>query len=254
MLLQAGDPAPFEVLNERGRSPFLLTCDHAGCSLPRQLGDLGVAASELRRHIAWDLGVAELGRALALKLDAFLILQTYSRLAIDVNRPLGTPESIVTLSERTAIPGNVDLTEDARRARELAIFVPYHERIEAELERRRRVGGATVLVALHSFTPTFKDVARRWHSGILYGRDARLARPMLAYLQREPGLVVGDNEPYAVSEETDYTVVVHAERRGIPYVEIEVRQDLLADPAGHEAWALRLAGALEHSFSELFPL
>jgi predicted N-formylglutamate amidohydrolase len=249
-LLHSDDPAPFQVSNERGRSPFVITCDHAGNALPRQLGSLGIAASELRRHVAYDLGVAELGRALAQRLDACLFTQTYSRLVIDCNRPLGTPDSIVTLSEHTVIHGNLELSTEQRLMREREIFTPYHARIAAELDRR--AGVPTVLVALHSFTPSFKDVARAWHGGILYGRDARIAHPMLAYLRREQGLQIGDNEPYAVSDETDYAVVVHGEQRGIPHVELEVRQDLIADAEGCAAWSARLASALEHSVSGLF--
>jgi predicted N-formylglutamate amidohydrolase len=249
-LLEPEDPAPFEVINERARSPFVITCDHAGSALPRRLGSLGIAASELQRHIAFDLGVAELGRMLADRLDACLFLQTYSRLVIDANRPLGTAESIVTLSEHTQIHGNLALSVEQRRLREQEIFLPYQERIARELDGR--AGAPTVLVALHSFTPTFKDVARAWHGGILYGRDARIARPMLDFMRREAGLLIGDNEPYAVSDETDYTVVVHGERRGLPYVEIEVRQDLIADLAGRTSWSDRLARALEHSVAGLF--
>ena len=254
-LLLPDDPAPYTLVNEHARTPFVLTCDHAGRTLPARLGDLGLPESELSRHIAWDLGVAGLGRALAHRLDAFLILQTYSRLVIDVNRPPGTPESIVTLSERTTIPGNLGLREEDKRAREQAVFAPYHARIERELTRRSSVGAGTpvVLVALHSFTPRFKDVDRSWHAGILYGRDQRVARLMLTHLQGESDLIVGDNEPYAVSDDTDYTVVVHGERRGIAHVEIEVRQDLLSDETGQQSWAERLARALELSFSALFP-
>ena len=252
-LLDETDPPTFQTYGERGRSPFVLTCDHAGRLLPRRLGNLGVSASELSRHIAWDIGAAGLSRALCRLLDAVLVEQTYSRLAIDVNRPPGTPDSIVTLSEHTAIPGNVALTAADARRRELEIFQPYHQRIAAEVDARVTSGLPVVLVAVHSFTPRFKDVDREWHAGVLYGRDARFAQLMLRALRAVPGLVVGDNEPYAVSDETDYTVVVHAERRGIPYVELEVRQDLVADAAGQEQWAERIAHALTRSFSALFP-
>jgi predicted N-formylglutamate amidohydrolase len=253
VLLDETDPAPLEVLCEAGRSPFVLTCDHAGRALPRRLGDLGVAAGELTRHIAWDIGAAGLARALSGRLDAVLIQQTYSRLVIDVNRPPGAPDSIATISEHTAIPGNVGLTQQAAEQREREIFQPYHRRIAAEVDARVAAGGPLVLVSVHSFTPRFKNVDREWHAGILYGRDARFAHLMLRQLRAEPGLAVGDNQPYAVSDETDYTVVVHAERRGLPYVELEVRQDLLADERGQQAWAERIARALTLSFSALFP-
>jgi predicted N-formylglutamate amidohydrolase len=243
-LLEADDPAPFRVEHERGNSPFFLTADHAGRVLPRRLGSLGLAPSELERHIAWDIGIAGVARALADRLDAFLILQTYSRLVIDANRTPGTPQSIAELSERTRIPGNRELSAEAVAEREREIFHPYHDRIRAELDRRAAERRPTVLVALHSFTPVFKDVARSLHAGVLYNRDPRIARAMLELLRAEPELQVGDNQPYAVSDATDYTVVVHGERRALPHVELEIRQDLIADPMGQAQWAARLARLL----------
>jgi predicted N-formylglutamate amidohydrolase len=249
-LLSSDEPPPFSVGHAEGSSPFLITGDHAGRLLPRRLGDLGLPEAELDRHIAWDIGAAGVARALADRLDAFFILQTYSRLAIDCNRPVDVPTSIVTVSEATPIPGNRDLSpaDAASRARE--IFWPYHDRIVAELERRRSADQQAVLIAIHSFTPVFKGVARPWHVGVLYNRDTRLAHPLLDLLRQEGDLTIGDNQPYAISDDSDYGIPVHGERRGIPHVELEIRQDLIADPAGERAWAARLArllpAALEH--------
>jgi predicted N-formylglutamate amidohydrolase len=251
-LLSDLDPPVFRVERPDGASPFVLTCDHGGRVLPRALGSLGVSDAELRRHIAWDIGVAEVGRKLSERLDAFQIEQTYSRLVIDVNRRPGSPQSIVTRSERTLIPGNEGLsTADAeRRAR--AIFHPYHDRIRAELDARKLAGRPAVVVALHSFTPSFMDRARQWHAGVLYNRDPRLGHVVLELLRREPDLEVGDNEPYAVSDETDYGVVVHGEQRGLMHVELEIRQDLIDHEAGQEAWAERLARVLSAAYARLF--
>jgi predicted N-formylglutamate amidohydrolase len=243
-LLEPDEPAVFEVIEDRSNSPFLITCDHAGRSLPRSLGSLGLPESELLRHIAWDIGAAGVARFLAAELGAFAILQTYSRLVIDCNRPLGAPTSIVAISEDTVIPGNGDVGHDEAERRARAIFTPYHERIRHELKRRTRTEQPTALVAMHSFTPTFRGVARPWHVGVLYNRDARLAHALLTLLRREPALAVGDNEPYAVSDATDYGVVEYGERRGTPYVEIEIRQDLLSDEAGQLGWARRFADLL----------
>jgi predicted N-formylglutamate amidohydrolase len=160
-----------------------------------------------------------------------LILQTYSRLVIDCNRPVDTPGSIVELSEHTHIPGNVGLDADERSCRAVEIFYPYHARIEAELERRQREGQPTLLIAMHSFTPRFKGVSRPWEVGVLYNRDKRLAVPLLEALRAE-GLVVGDNEPYFVSDDTDYGVPRYGEQRGNVHVEMEFRQDLIADEQG----------------------
>jgi predicted N-formylglutamate amidohydrolase len=249
----AVDPPAFRVERPAGASPFFLTCDHASQRLPARLGTLGLSEEELGRHIAWDLGIAGVARRLSARLDAFLIEQGTSRLAIDANRPPGAPDSIVSRSDGTSIPGNQGLSpeEVARRVRE--IFRPYHDRIAEALDERDRAGRITVLVTLHSFTPSLDGVARPWHAGVLYQRDPRLAHRLLALLRAEPGLVVGDNQPYAASDATDYTLVVHGERRGLPHVELELRQDLISDEAGQALWAARLAVLLERAFGDMFP-
>jgi len=243
-LLAADEPTPVAVENAGGASAFVLVADHAGNAIPRVLGRLGVAEAELQRHIAWDIGIAGLGRVLADALDAPLIRQTYSRLVIDCNRPLDAASSIAEVSEHTAIPGNVGLSEAEKAARADEIFRPYHDRIEAELEHRRQAGRATALISLHSFTPVFKGVARPWHAAVLYNRDPRFAHGLMALLNAEKQFTVGDNAPYAVSDATDYTIPVHAERRGLHHVLIEIRQDLIADENGQRDWALRLARLL----------
>ena len=243
-LLGPEDPPPFRVLAGEPNSVFLLTCDHGGRILPRSLGDLGLPEFELQRHIAWDIGAAALAERLAQRLGAFLITQTYSRLVIDCNRPLDAQSSIAQLSEATAIPGNVGLSEVEAEQRAAAIFRPYHARIEQELERRQRASQPSVYVAVHSFTPRYLDVDRAVQVGVLYGKDARFARFVLNWLRSEERWVVGDNEPYFVSEQTDYGVIQHAERRALPYVELEVRQDLVASAAGQAEWAEVFARAL----------
>jgi predicted N-formylglutamate amidohydrolase len=244
-LLADDDPAPFRVLNDGARSPYLVICDHAGRKFPSALGTLGLPEPELTRHIAWDIGVAGLAEQLGRALDAWVILQEYSRLVIDCNRPLTSPESIVQRSEYTVIPGNLAISAEQAQLRAQCIFEPYHARIRRELTLRGARGGeATTLIFLHSFTPEFKAVKSQWHAGVLYHRDTRLALPLLHALRAEPGLLVGDNEPYAASEATDYGLIEHAEKRGLPYVELEVRQDLLSDADGQRTWALRLARLL----------
>jgi predicted N-formylglutamate amidohydrolase len=251
-LLDPDEPAPAVLVNEDGSSPFFLACDHAGNRIPRRLGALGLPEAERRRHIAWDIGIAGVGRELSRLLDAALILQTYSRLVIDCNRDPAVASSIPELSEATAIPGNLGLDAAARASRQAGIFRPYHERIAAALDRRTAAGRPSVLVALHSFTPVYKGVARPWHAGILFNRDPRFAHALLALLRDEGDLTVGENEPYRVSDQTDYTVPVHGERRGLLHVEIEIRQDLIAAPAGQVSWARRLARLLPQAAAE-FP-
>ena len=241
LLLGATDVPPVREDNPAGPSPFLLTCDHYGRAIPRSLGDLGLPASELARHIAWDIGIAGVAEALSGHLDAHLIAQRYSRLVIDCNRPPAAPSSIPRISETTIIPGNDGIAREAAEARRHAVFDPYHRRITEVIDRRLRDGVATVLVSLHSFTPVYAGLARPWHIGTLYHRDTRLPPLLLKLLRAETDLVVGDNEPYAVSDETDYTIPVHGEARGLMNTGIEIRQDLIAEEVGQRQWAERLA-------------
>jgi predicted N-formylglutamate amidohydrolase len=241
LLLGAADVPPVREENAAGRSPFLLTCDHYGRLIPQALGDLGLPASELVRHIAWDIGIAGVAEQLAKHLDAHLLAQRYSRLVIDCNRPPCVASSIPVVSEATAISGNEGLTRAAAEARRKSIFDPYHRRIAEVIDRRQRDGMPTVLVALHSFTPVYAGFARPWHVGTLYHRDTKLPPVLLRLLRGEGDLVVGDNEPYAVSDQTDYTIPVHGEARGLMNSGIEIRQDLIADQAGERQWAERLA-------------
>jgi predicted N-formylglutamate amidohydrolase len=241
LLLGEHDPAPVVEENPQGRSPFLLTSDHYGRTIPRHLGDLGLPEDELTRHIAWDVGIAGLARALSAHLDAHLIAQAYSRLVIDCNRPLDAPGSIPRISEATIIPGNEGLTREATDARRRQVFDPYHRRIAEVIDRRLAEGIPTVLVSLHSFTPVYAGIKRPWHVGTLYQSDTRLPPLLLKGLRAQADLVVGDNEPYAVSDETDYTIPVHGEARGLMNTGIEIRQDLISDQSGETQWAERLA-------------
>jgi predicted N-formylglutamate amidohydrolase len=250
-LLAADEPAPVTVHNEIGLSQFLLVADHAGNLMPRALGRLGVSESECQRHIAWDIGIAAVSHIVADALDAALVQQNYSRLIIDCNRTPGSETSIPDISELTAIPRNIGLHEDQKAARVREIFRPYHDRIETELDRRRQAGRPTALIAMHSFTPVFKGMARPWHAGVLYNRDTRFAHLLMALLKREAGLVVGDNEPYSVTDASDYTIPVHGERRGLHHVAIEVRQDLIADEKGQQTWGVLLARLLPQAYREL---
>jgi predicted N-formylglutamate amidohydrolase len=245
-LLDADDPAPFEATDARAdaASPFVVICDHAGRQLPRALGNLGLSPAELATHVAWDIGAGEVAWRLARALGTFVACQRYSRLVIDCNRPLTAPDSIVTRSERTDIPGNRCVTMPEAEARAREVFEPYHARIRAELDRRRAAGLPTVLVSMHSFTPVFMDVARPWHVGVLFNRDTRIAEPLLRLLRAEGDLIVGCNQPYAVDDHSDYSVNHHGEQREIPYVEIEIRQDLIAETAGQIDWAERFARLL----------
>lgn len=237
-LLAPGEGHPAIVANPGAASPFLLLGDHAGRQVPAALGDLGVPAVEMERHIAWDIGVAGMGARLAELLEAPFVAQRYSRLVIDCNRHPERPDACPEVSDGTTIPANVGLSASGRKARIDEIFRPYHDAISGELE------GRSAIVALHSFTPSMAGFQRPWRFGVLHLEDSALSRAMLARLRAEPGVgEVGDNQPYKM-DGTDFTVPHHAHGAGLDYVELEVRQDVIADAAGQEAVARLLARLL----------
>lgn len=242
-LLQSGDPAPVGVENPHGASPILFVSDHAGVAIPAALGTLGLDATQLARHIAYDIGIYGVTTELARDLNAAYVFQPYSRLVIDCNRRPGMTQSIMTESDGTHIPGNHGLSEAAIAARETEILAPYHNEILATLAAREVRSLPTVLFAMHSCTPIFggEPEPRPWDIGILADKDWRIGDPLIALLEDETDLCVGRNQPYSVSAESDYTIPLHAEGRGLPYVEIEIRQDLIGDAAGQRKWAKLLA-------------
>jgi predicted N-formylglutamate amidohydrolase len=252
-LLSPDEPPAFSVENRNGASPFVLTCDHASRRIPITLGSLGLTAAQLSSHIAWDIGAAGVARRLAQRLDAPLILQNYSRLVIDCNRPTSSSESIAIQSDGSFIAGNDRLDAAAADARRRAIFDPYHDELRSILEQRTHGNRRVILVAVHSFTPMFQGRARPWHIGLMY-RDERLAAPLLTILRQTAQLLVGDNEPYAIEDGVDYSIPHHCESRGIPHAGLEIRQDLIADDAGQELWANLLHDALNRVLSARLPI
>ena len=239
-LLSQADPPPFRVLNPGGAAPFLIVCDHAGRCVPQALGALGAPAEAFERHIALDIGAEGVSVRLAEALGACAVVQTYSRLVVDCNRTPGTG-AVCAVSDGTPIPGNADLSPEAVRSRIEAIFTPYHQAIAEQLDAR---GEGVVVVSVHSFTPRLGDgLDRPWGYGVLHAGDSPFSAAMLALLTAEAGLPVGDNQPYAM-DGTDYTVPLHAGGRGLDYLELEIRQDLIDTPEGQARAAALLARLL----------
>jgi predicted N-formylglutamate amidohydrolase len=229
---------------ESGVSSFVFLCDHAGRRIPARLNDLNMPQEDLNRHIAWDIGIEGVGRALSSYFDACLIMQPYSRLVIDCNRKPGSETSILPISDGTRIPGNENISAEDAAVRVREIFDPYHRRISRCLDERRDAGRPTIIISLHSFTPVYASLPRPWHAGVLYNRDPDLSLAMFKLLEAEGDLIAGNNEPYNVTDETDYSIPVHGEQRGLSYLTLEIRQDLLDGKAGQVAWAERLARLL----------
>lgn len=236
-------PPPVRVVNPQGASPYVLLCEHASAFIPRDMGGLGLGAQDLARHIAWDIGAAAVAEDLAQRLGAPLLLAGYSRLLIDLNRPVGSGTSIPEVSETTAIPGNRNLTASERARRVSLYFEPFQAAVRRLLDLRQKAGTPTAIVGIHSFTPVYKGVARPWHAGILY-RAATGFGHALAEALGGPDHAIAENEPYQIDDDSDYTVPVHGEARGLDAVLVEIRQDLIAGEAGQRQWAARLGAAL----------
>lgn len=232
--LGSDDPAPFEVLNPDGGSQMLLTCDHASRLVPQSLDQLGLPPEQFDRHIAYDIGAEALTRILSNTLDARAIFAGYSRLVIDVNRPPGHPDSIVPENDSIPVPGNQNLTDEARRQRVRELFEPYHDSINRALARLWNRGPAPAIFSIHSFSPYFGDKPRPWDIGVLWNRDPRIAIPLMEHLERYD-LRVGDNEPYS-GHDLAYTVDMHGSASGISNCAIEINQDQLMDSGGILRW------------------
>jgi predicted N-formylglutamate amidohydrolase len=243
-LLQEGEAPSWSALRAGAASPLVLIGDHSGRAIPRRLAGLGLPPAALDRHIACDIGVASLGVELSQALGATFLAQRYSRLVIDCNRDPARADSICEVSDGVAVPGNRGLDAPARARRIAEVFEPYHQAIAAELQGRLARGERPRLVSLHSFTPVMDGRPRPWRYGVLHLGDSPFSHEMLARLRTALGdALVGDNQPYRM-DEADYTVPRHAITRGLDYLELEVRQDTIADPPGIAETARLLAALL----------
>ncbi len=242
-MLGLDEPGPFTVVNPSGRSSFLLTCDHASNFMPRDFRCLGLDETELSRHIGYDIGIAEVTRGLAQRLDAPAVLSGFSRLVVDPNRRPEARSSIPEVSDHTPVPGNRDIQPAEREARLATFFRPYHNTIARMIASRRAMGVAPALLMMHSFTPSLDGVPRPWEVSCLSDRDRRLADSLIEALSGK-GLNVGDNVPYSGTSAVDYGLHAHGEAAGLACTVVEIRQDLIDTHHGAEAWADTLFSVL----------
>jgi predicted N-formylglutamate amidohydrolase len=239
------------VENPNGRSPILLICEHASNHLPARYGTLGLNADQLESHIAWDPGALGVAQVLSRLLDAPLIHASVSRLVLDLNRDPSAPDSIWTLSERTAIPGNLDLAAEERAWRVREVYEAFHDAVDDFANVRKATGQLAAVVSIHSFTPIYRDVPRPWQIGLIFNEDERFARSVEAGLKADSSLNVGMNEPYSPADRVFHTLERHAERRGLAPLMIEIRNDLIRTEDGQAAWANRLAPLLREGARRL---
>jgi predicted N-formylglutamate amidohydrolase len=243
----ANDPS-FAVENGDGCGTLVLLCDHASSFIPARYAGLGLCDEDRQRHIGWDIGALALSRLLSQRLDAPLLHATLSRLLLDVNRRPNAHDAIVDVSDGIVIPGNRDLAAEERAHRSDWIYRPYHAAIESLIAQRIARSQAVGVVAVHSFTPMYCGRPRPWQIGVLSQHDRRMADALLDALRADPGLQVGDNQPYAPTDGVYHTLERHAEGHGLPCVMLEIRNDLILDTPGQAAWADRLAPLLQGAF------
>lgn len=237
-LLAGDEESPLITVNEAGQSPYVLICEHASRRLPKALGTLGLPEAELSRHIAWDIGAENVGRVLSRLIDAPLLLQRYSRLAYDCNRPPEAHDAIPEVSETTAIPGNAKLSAADRLARVRDIYRPFHDGISALLDRRASAGVRSIVVSIHSFTPIYKGKERKVELGILHDRDTTLSAKLIKSF---PNIDARLNEPYGPKDGVLHSLNVHGFARGLQHAMLEIRNDLISTERGQDEWAQRLS-------------
>jgi len=241
------------VYNRAGRGSVLLICEHASNFIPSGYDGLGLDASDLLRHIAWDIGALGLAQNLARLLDAPLVHATYSRLLLDLNRPVDAADSIVRSSEDIAIPGNAAVSASECGYRRQRIYEPFHAELDALIDERLRCGVAAAVISIHSFTPRYHGIERPWHAGVISHADRELAEVLLQALSSEAALCIGDNLPYGPKDGVFHSLERHGQARGLRGAMIEVRNDLLADEAGQASWARRLAAAIAPTLAQAEP-
>lgn len=248
MLLSSEEATVFKIINPGGKSDFLLVCDHASNKVPESLSGLGLTDEQLNDHIAWDPGAAQLAQELSQLLDATLIMSGYSRLVIDCNRALISPQLIAPISDGIKIPANQNLSDKERQQRIDTFFAPYHQAINTVLDQRK--DRVTKLLSIHSFSPALaepgKGSARPWHIGLSFKRKAAITDLLYEGLIKDQALCVGYHQPYEVDEEFDFTLIEHAVKRELDHAMIEVRQDQFSNDQAAKEWALRIHSALEH--------
>lgn len=246
--LQKGEKPAFSRLNAQSRSPVIIVCDHASNAMPKAVKNLGLDAKARKMHIAWDPGTAHIGAYLARQLKAPLQLANYSRLVVDLNRGEDHADCMRDVSDHVRIPGNVGLTARQTKERLDALYWPYHDEITRQLDAVLSRKQVPLLLSIHSFTPEMDGVRRPWHIGVMWNRHDKLSKRFVRTLKRDnPALEIGENKPYSLkgSAGGKNTIERHAEGRGLPYIIVEFRQDLVGTKRDAEQWAALFLRSLQ---------
>jgi predicted N-formylglutamate amidohydrolase len=238
------------VENANGKGGVVLICEHAGQLLPKSLGSLGIDAEAMSAHIAWDIGAAELARALSKQLDAPLILQRYSRLVYDCNRVFDAADAIVVESDNIVIPLNCNLSYEDRRDRFELVYFPFEDAIDRVIDDCVQQGRQPAIISIHSFTAVFKGLQRSLELGVIHDAvDSRLADPILELAQKKGAFSVARNQPYEPRDGVTHTLVLHGIQRNLLNVMFEVRNDLITDDKGQQQWAQYLSALITEALT-----
>ncbi|MFK7938141.1 MAG: N-formylglutamate amidohydrolase [Roseovarius sp.] len=249
-ILHRSDPAPVSIENGQSRVPVLLLCEHAGQSIPTCLNNLGLSQQVIDSHRGWDIGALAVAREVAAQLDAPLVIQHYSRLVIDANRPPESAHAVPAEVDGVTIPGNVGITRADQQQRAQEIFAPLDATLTDMMHNLQPQG----CFSIHSFTPVFGGVPRPWHAGFLSRRDTRTAERLMEVIAaRQSGLTLAVNEPYRIDDETDWFIPRYAEPSGAAHSLIEIRNDLISTPQGITQWAGWIGEAITTVMQETTP-
>ena len=248
LLLGAQDPSPAEVVNEASDHPLLLVCEHAGNTVPQALNGLGIAGKDRDSHVCWDIGAEAVTRIVAEALGAPAVLQPYSRLVIDCNRPPDAPDAMPEVNHGVRVPGNRNLSGADRAARIAEVFDPFQATVAHYLGRQPR----QIVLSIHSFTPLLAGAPRPWHIGFLFRRDAQTSTHLARFIaDAQPELTIGMNQPYQIDDASDWFVPQHGEASNLPHSLIEIRNDLIRDAQGQQTWADALSAAINRYLKEV---
>ena len=247
-ILGPGEEHPAIIVNESGTSPFVLICEHAANRIPASLNNLGLSETDRQRHIAWDIGAEGVSRMLSKLLDAPLVMQRYSRLVYDCNRPPESEGAMPEVSEVFDIPGNRNLGEAQRLARTLEIYRPFINSITDLLDRRAAAKIRAIPVSIHSFTRTYKGKDRSVEIGLLFDRYAALANHLVRCF---PKFDTRLNEPYGPKDGVMHLLNQIAAPRGLAHIMIEIRNDLIDNERLQVEWGHWLSVPLQQAATQI---
>lgn len=238
--------SPFALHHAQDKPWITLCCEHGGHRRPAQWQLNADEERIYRDHWGWDPGAAALTEGLRLSLRADAIIGNWSRLVADLNRPPSHPDLCRESAEGVPLTFNQNLSTAQRNARLAQVHAPYHQALDRLLVQRP----PKLLLSVHTFTPTFigpnGPEVREVELGVLFDDNDALAHHLISALEPGP-MRVEANAPYSGKLGMIYSARRHGREHGLPYLELELRQDLLDT----EAKVAKVVAALTPALSGL---